>query len=219
MKRSTILIAALATVASANGCASTSNQTKGAVIGATSGGAIGAMIGNATGSTATGLALGALVGGAGGAIIGHQMDQQAKEIINNVPSASVARVGEGMDVTFASATLFDANSTVLNQHARENLTTLAQSLQKYPNTNLLIVGHTDVSDTEANSMGLSERRAAAVKNYLATQGVSPTRMRSEGRGSTEPVAASDNEVDRQQNRRVEVAIFASDDFKAQARNQ
>jgi len=219
MKRSTIFIAALATVASANGCASTSNQTKGAVIGATSGGAIGAMIGNATGSTATGLALGTLIGGAGGAIIGHQMDQQAKEIINNVPSASVARVGEGMDVTFASATLFDANSTVLNQHARENLTTLAQSLQKYPNTNLLIVGHTDVSDTEANSMGLSERRAAAVKNYLATQGVSPARMRSEGRGSTEPVAASDNEVDRQQNRRVEVAIFASDDFKAQARNQ
>jgi outer membrane protein OmpA-like peptidoglycan-associated protein len=147
------------------------------------------------------------------------MDQQAKEIINNVPSASVARVGEGMDVTFASATLFDANSTVLNQHARENLTTLAQSLQKYPNTNLLIVGHTDVSDTEANSMGLSERRAAAVKNYLATQGVSPARMRSEGRGSTEPVAASDNEIDRQQNRRVEVAIFASDDFKAQAKNQ
>ena len=219
MKRSTIFIAALATVASANGCASTSNQTKGAVIGATSGGAIGAMIGNATGSTATGLALGTLIGGAGGAIIGHQMDQQAKEIINNVPSASVARVGEGMDVTFASATLFDANSTVLNQHARENLTTLAQSLQKYPNTNLLIVGHTDVSDTEANSMALSERRAAAVKNYLASQGVSPARMRSEGRGSTEPVAASDNEVDRQQNRRVEVAIFASDDFKAQARNQ
>jgi outer membrane protein OmpA-like peptidoglycan-associated protein len=160
-----------------------------------------------------------LIGGAGGAIIGHQMDQQAKEIIDNVPSASVARVGEGMDVTFASATLFDANSTVLNQRARENLTTLAQSLQKYPNTNLLIVGHTDVSDTEANSMGLSERRATAVKNYLASQGVSPARMRSEGRGSTEPVAASDNEVDRQQNRRVEVAIFASDAFKAQARNQ
>jgi outer membrane protein OmpA-like peptidoglycan-associated protein len=214
-----MIVTALATVASASGCASTSNQTKGAVIGATSGGAIGAMIGNATGSTATGLVLGTLVGGAGGAIIGHQMDQQAKEITNNVPNASVARVGEGMDVTFASSLLFAENSDVLTEQARANLTQLAQSLQKYPNTNVLIVGHTDATGTEANDMALSQRRATATKNYLATQGVARSRMRAEGRGSSEPVAPNDTEADRQQNRRVEVAIFASDAFKQQARAQ
>jgi len=214
-----MIVAALATVASASGCASTSNQTKGAVIGATSGGAIGAMIGNATGSTATGLVLGTLVGGTGGAIIGHQMDQQAKEITNNVPNASVARVGEGMDVTFASSLLFAENSDVLTEQARANLTQLAQSLQKYPNTNVLIVGHTDATGTEANDMALSQRRATATKNYLATQGVARSRMRAEGRGSSEPVAPNDTEADRQQNRRVEVAIFASDAFKQQARPQ
>jgi outer membrane protein OmpA-like peptidoglycan-associated protein len=219
VKRSIMIVAALATVASASGCASTSNQTKGAVIGATSGGAIGAMIGNATGSTATGLVLGTLVGGAGGAIIGHQMDQQAKEITNNVPNASVARVGEGMDVTFASSLLFAENSDVLTEQARANLTQLAQSLQKYPNTNVLIVGHTDATGTEANDMALSQRRATATKNYLATQGVARSRMRAEGRGSSEPVAPNDTEADRQQNRRVEVAIFASDAFKQQARAQ
>jgi outer membrane protein OmpA-like peptidoglycan-associated protein len=219
MKRSVLLVAALATAATANGCASTSNQTKGAVIGATSGGAVGALIGSATGSTAVGLALGALVGGAGGAIIGHQMDQQAKEIKHNVPGATVARVGEGMDVTFASEALFNENSAVLSEQARSNLTSLAQSLQKYPNTNVLIVGHTDSTGTNAENMALSEQRAAAAKNYLASQGVAPARMRAVGRGAAEPVAPNDNDADRQRNRRVEVAIYASDEFKAQAKNQ
>jgi outer membrane protein OmpA-like peptidoglycan-associated protein len=219
MKRSMLLVAAVGTVASASGCASTSNQTKGAVIGATSGGAIGSLIGTATGSTATGLALGVLVGGAGGAIIGHQMDQQAKEIQQNVPGATVARVGEGVDVTLASALLFESNSDVLSEQARTNLTTLAQSLQKYPNTNVLIVGHTDSTGAEANDAALSERRAAATANFLAAQGVSRTRMRTLGRGANEPVAPNDNEADRQRNRRVEVAIYASDEFKAQAKNQ
>ncbi|HEX7978937.1 MAG TPA: OmpA family protein [Gemmatimonadaceae bacterium] len=219
MKRSIMLVAAMATVASTLGCASTSHQTKGAVIGATSGGAIGAVVGNATGSTATGLALGALVGGAGGAIIGHQMDQQAKDIQQNVPGATVARVGEGMDVTFASEVLFAENSDVLNEQARTNLTKLAQSLQKYPNTNVLIVGHTDSTGVASHDMRLSQRRAAATKNYLASQGVARSRIRSEGRGALEPVAPNDNEADRARNRRVEVAIFASEEFKRQAKNQ
>jgi outer membrane protein OmpA-like peptidoglycan-associated protein len=218
MKRSILLVAALATV-SANGCASTSNQTKGAVIGAASGGTVGALIGNATGSTATGLALGTLIGGAGGAIIGHQMDQQAKEIHQNIPGATVARVGEGMDVTFASEVLFAPNSDVLNEQARSNLTTLAQSLQKYPNTNVLIVGHTDSTGSESHDMALSQRRAMATERYLTSQGVSRSRMRAEGRGASEPVAPNDTEADRQRNRRVEVAIFASDEFKRQAKSQ
>jgi outer membrane protein OmpA-like peptidoglycan-associated protein len=219
MKRSILLVAALATVASANGCASTSHQTKGAVIGATSGGAVGALIGSAAGSTATGLVLGTLIGGTGGAIIGHQMDQQAKEIHQTIPAANVARVGEGMDVTFASAALFNENSAVLSEQARSNLTSLAQSLQKYPNTNVLIVGHTDSTGTNAENMALSERRAEAAKNYLVSQGVARSRIRAEGRGSAEPVAPSDNEVDRERNRRIEVAIYASDAFKQQAKNQ
>src|SRR4051794_36322951 len=141
MKHSRLLVAALATAVTVNGCSSaTSHQTKGAVIGATSGGAIGSLIGAATGSTATGLVLGTLVGGTGGAIIGHQMDQQAKEVHQTIPGATVARVGEGMDVTFASSLLFAENSDVLSEQARTDLTSLAQSLQRYPNTNVLIVG-------------------------------------------------------------------------------
>lgn len=85
----------------APGCASVNKTTKGAVIGATGGG----VIGNQTGSTTRGAIIGAAVGGAAGAIIGHKMDQRAKDIGQNVPGAVVERVGEGIQVTFASGLL------------------------------------------------------------------------------------------------------------------
>jgi len=86
-------------------CASLSRKEKGAVIGAGAGGVVGGVIGNQTGSTVRGAIIGAVVGGAVGAIIGHQMDQQAKELQQNIPGATVARVGEGITVTFASGLL------------------------------------------------------------------------------------------------------------------
>ena len=221
MKRSIFLIAALATVASASGCASTSNQTKGAVIGATSGGRRRRNDRKRDRLDCHG-ARPRRVGRRGGLArsSGTRWISRRRRSQHNVPGASVARVGEGHggDVRLRTAVRCQLRRADAST-ARENLTTLAQSLQKYPNTNLLIVGHTDATGTEANNMALSERRAAAAENYLATQGVAPARMRSAGRGATEPVAANDTEADRQQNRRVEVAIYANDAFKAQAKNQ
>jgi outer membrane protein OmpA-like peptidoglycan-associated protein len=197
-------------------CASLNKKETGAIIGAASGAAVGGMVGRAIGSTAKGAIIGAAVGGAAGAVIGHQMDQQAKEIKQNIPGAVVERVGEGLQVTFASGLLFDYDSDVLRPAARENLATLASSLEKYPNTDLLIVGHTDSIGTDAYNQGLSERRAAAAANYLAGQGVARTRLRSVGRGESEPVAPNDTDADRQKNRRVEVAIYASEAMKEKA---
>src|SRR6266550_8402083 len=79
-------------------CAGMSQKGKGAVIGATTGAAVGGVIGNQTGSTARGAIIGAIVGGAAGAIIGHQMDQQAKELQQDIPGATIQRVGEGIAV-------------------------------------------------------------------------------------------------------------------------
>jgi len=176
----------------------------------------GGLIGRSNGSTARGAIIGAAVGGTAGAVIGHQMDQQAKEIKQNIPGAVVERVGEGLQVTFESGLLFDYDSDVLREAARKNLATLAASLEKYPNTDLMIVGHTDATGPDAYNMSLSERRAASAANYLATQGVTRTRLRSTGRGESEPVAPNDAEADRQRNRRVEVAIYANQAFKEQA---
>ena len=195
-------------------CASLGRKEEGAVIGAAAGGVVGGVIGNQTGSTVRGAIIGAVVGGTIGAVIGHQMDQQAKELQQNIPGAVVARVGEGITVTFASGLLYDFDSDVIRAEAAQNLRNLAASLGKYPNTDLLIVGHTDAVGTGEYNQALSERRAVAAANYLSGQGVSSGRLRALGRGETEPISVNDTELGRQLNRRVEVAIYAN----AQARN-
>jgi outer membrane protein OmpA-like peptidoglycan-associated protein len=190
-------------------CATLNKKEEGAMIGAGVGGAVGAVVGNQTGSTARGAIIGAVVGGATGAIIGHQMDQQAKELQQNIAGATVERVGEGIQVTFASGLLYDIDSDLVRVEAAENLRNLASSLGKYPKTDLLIVGHTDSTGSAAHNQGLSERRAQSASAYLLSQGVSAGRVHSAGRGETEPISTNGTEAGRQLNRRVEVAIFAN----------
>lgn len=196
------------------GCA-TKTQT-GAVVGAAGGAAVGGAIGAATGSTAKGAIIGAVVGGAAGAVIGSQMDKQAKELEQNIKGAKVERVGEGIQVTFASGLLYDFDSDVVRAEARTNLRELAASLEKYPGSNLLIVGHTDQLGGMAYNQSLSERRATAAATYLITQDVSGARLATRGMGEAEPVALNETEAGRAQNRRVEVAIFASEETRAAA---
>jgi outer membrane protein OmpA-like peptidoglycan-associated protein len=195
------------------GCASWSKTTKGAVIGAAGGAVVGGAIGKAAGSTAKGAIIGAAVGGVGGAIIGRQMDNQADELARDIPGAKVERVGEGILVTFDSGILFGFDSDALGPAARENLRNLAASLEKYPRTNVLLVGHTDAVGSDAYNQALSHRRASTAASFLASQGVSRSRTDAEGLGEVEPVASNESEYGRQQNRRVEIAIFAGEDYR------
>lgn len=213
-------IAAFAGLSLAFGaCASLNNKEKGGIIGATGGAVVGGAIGKANGSTAKGAILGAVVGGAAGMIIGHQMDQQAAELKQNIPGAVVERVGEGIQVTFASGLLFDFDSDVVRAEARTNLRNLAASLDKYPGSELLIVGHTDSVGTDAYNLGLSQRRAESAAVYLVSQGVDRARLASRGLGETEPVSPNDTDAGRSRNRRVEVAIYAGEAQRAAARRQ
>ena len=196
------------------GCAS--RTAKGAAIGAAGGAAAGALIGKAAGSTAKGAIIGAAAGGAAGAIIGRQMDQQAEELAKSLPNATVERVGEGILVTFESGILFDVDSDALRPAAQQNLRNLADSLQKYSRTNVLLVGHTDATGSDSYNQGLSERRASAAASFLASQGLTRPRVETAGRGELEPVAENDSERGRQQNRRVEVAIFANKQYRDEA---
>ncbi|HVF40347.1 MAG TPA: OmpA family protein [Gemmatimonadaceae bacterium] len=199
-------------------CASMTNKERGAVIGATTGAAVGGVIGNNTGgSTAKGAIIGAVVGGAAGAVIGHQMDQQAKEIDQAVTGAQVERVGEGIQVTFESGLLFDFDSDRIRPEAATNLRELANSLNKYGNSSLLIVGHTDSQGEDAYNMNLSQRRANAAAAYLRSQGVPSSRIQTSGRGEMEPVSSNATEQGKQQNRRVEIAIYASDQYRDQVK--
>ncbi len=195
------------------GCATHSGT--GAIVGGAGGAVVGGIVGHAAGSTAAGVIIGAAVGGAGGAIIGHEMDKQAKELKQNIPGATVERVGEGITVTFASGLLYDFDSDVIKSTAGSNLRALAQSLDKYPGTNLLIVGHTDQVGSASYNQSLSERRAKAAADYLAAQGVVRSRIGTRGMGESDPVATNDTELGRAKNRRVEVAIYASEAYKAE----
>jgi outer membrane protein OmpA-like peptidoglycan-associated protein len=195
------------------------NKEKGAVIGAAGGAVAGAVIGKATGSTARGAIVGAAVGGAAGAIIGHQMDQKAKEIQGTVAGADVTRVGEGLVVTFDSGLMFDFDSDVLRSASKKNLDNLASSLSSFGDSKLMLVGHTDDKGADAYNLDLSRRRAASVASYLESHGVGAARVQVAGRGESEPIASNDTETGRQENRRVEVAIYASDKMKADAKAQ
>jgi outer membrane protein OmpA-like peptidoglycan-associated protein len=127
----------------------------------------------------------------------------------------VERVGEGIQVTFESGLLYDFDSDVVRPEAQANLRELAASLDKYTGSDVLIVGHTDALGTSSYNQSLSERRAGAASAYLASQGVARSRIRTKGLGETEPVAGNDTEAGRQQNRRVEVAIYASEAYRAE----
>lgn len=199
------------------GCA-TKAQT-GAAVGAAGGAAAGGAIGAAAGNTAAGVIIGAVVGGAAGAIIGNEMDKQAEELKQNIPGATVERVGEGIKVTFDSGLLFGFDSAELKPEARTNLLNLARSLDEYEGTNIFIVGHTDDVGGASYNQRLSERRAQSASDYLTLQGVSSGRLSIRGLGEDEPVANNTSEEGRAQNRRVEVAIYASETLQDEARSQ
>lgn len=202
-----------------SGCSRPLTTTEqGAIFGAGVGGAVGAVVGSRSDHTARGAIIGAAIGGAAGAIIGAQMDRQAAELEQNIPGAKVERVGEGIQVTFESGLLFDYDSDRIRTDAAQNLRNFAASLKNYPSTNILIVGHTDSVGTESYNQNLSERRARSARNFLIAEGVAANRLQVSGRGELEPVAANASAAGRQQNRRVEVAIYANEALKAQARS-
>lgn len=212
-KQRTVAAMIVAASLGLGGCASMSKKESGAATGAAAGAVVGGIIGNQTGSTARGAIIGAVVGGAAGAVIGHQMDQQAKEIDASVEGARVERVGEGIAVTFDSGLLFAYDSDVIQPTAQSNLIELSNSLKKYPESQLLIVGHTDDTGSDSYNQGLSQRRADAAAAFLQTQGIARTRIQTSGRGESEPVGSNMSDDGRQQNRRVEVAIYASEAYR------
>src|SRR5690606_29681115 len=161
------------------------NTQKGAGIGAASGAVIGGIIGNnvGKGNTAFGAIIGGVVGGAGGGVIGNQMDKQAREIDDALPGADVERVGEGIKITLGENSVnFDLNKSSLTSTAKGNLDKLVPVFNEYPDTDIQIFGYTDSSGSDEYNLKLSEQRAASVKTYLVSKGISGSRINTLGRG-------------------------------------
>lgn len=185
---------------------------------------MGAIIGKIAGNTAVGTAIGAAVGTGAGAIIGKHMDKVKAEAQRELENAKVEEVEDAnglkaVKVTFDSGILFQTNKADLNQSSRNNLNDLANLMNKYNTCSVDIYGYTDNTGTDAINNPLSLNRATSVANFLRSCSVSNQQLKNiQGCGSTNPVADNSTAAGRQQNRRVEVFLYASQEMINQAQN-
>jgi outer membrane protein OmpA-like peptidoglycan-associated protein len=225
-----ISIVALATImvmgsmfTSCESLKNTNKTQRGAGIGAVGGAVIGGILGNNLGkggNGALGAVLGGVVGGVAGGVIGNKMDKQAREIDAALPGAEVVRVGEGIKLVLnENAVRFNTNKSSLTSVAQTNLDKLVPVLQEYPDTNIIIYGYTDITGPVDYNLKLSGQRAASVKNYLVSKGLSSSRFQVTGLGIADPIATNNTPEGREQNRRVEFAITANDKMVEDAKKE
>lgn len=131
---------------------------------------------------------------------------QNEELKRELAELNARETDRGMVVTLGDV-LFATGRAELNSGAISNLAKLAAFFNQYPDRTAAIEGHTDNVGSESANFSLSQRRADAVRNYLANQGIVANRMTTAGMGEGVPVAGNDTDTGRQQNRRVEVIII------------
>jgi len=204
---------------SLGGCATNTtheNTKKGAGVGALVGAVSGAIIGHQNdpkGGALRGALIGGVAGGAIGAGAGAYMDKQQTEFEQQLANERAQQQieierqqNEILKLTMSSEVSFDFNSANIKPTFRPPLDKIADILNRYPQTQIVVVGHTDNVGSDQYNQDLSKRRAIAVADYLVGRGVSSQRMRTEGRGEAEPRANNDTADGRAQNRRVEVFV-------------
>jgi outer membrane protein OmpA-like peptidoglycan-associated protein len=207
-----------------------SKQDKGVAIGAGAGAVIGGILGNNVGNkknTALGAVLGAVVGGVAGGIIGNKMDKQAEKIKTEIPGAKVERVGEGINVTFdennpdgsKSGVYFATNKYNITSNSQLAIDKLVKIFTEYPETNILVEGHTDNVGTDAANLALSQRRANAVGDALKAEGLSVNRLTVKWYGESQPKEDNATAEGRASNRRVSFSITANEKMKADAKTE
>lgn len=196
------------------GSCGASNTVKGGAIGAGGGATLGAIIGGIAGkngkSALIGAAIGTAVGGGAGALIGRKMDKNAAAAAQ-IEGANVEQVTDNnglsaVKVTFESGILFGFNSSTLSEKSKKSLQEFSGILKSDPTLDIAIIGHTDKVGTVEANQTVSTKRAEAVSNYLQMCGVSRTQFKTvEGVGFSQ----YDNSMTADQNRRVEVIMYAS----------
>ncbi len=204
------LIVGFAAVLAATGCVENGNPDdydrtrQGAAIGAVAGAVIGAS--REGGNDVEQGLKGAVVGGIAGGLIGSLVDAQERQLRNELPGVGVIRDGDRLIVRMSQDLLFATDSASLRGDQRDELRVVANSLRRYPDTRVDVVGHTDNTASAAYNQDLSERRAATVAGELRAGGVPSSRIRAYGRGETQPLVSNASASGRAQNRRVDIII-------------
>jgi outer membrane protein OmpA-like peptidoglycan-associated protein len=146
-------------------------------------------------------------------------DTAATERINAMQSelaklAQTRTTDRGFIVTLPGL-FFDTGKSVLKPGARNTLSKIAEQLRMNPDARIEIEGHTDSVGSEQLNQTLSEKRAKAVRDYLAARGLPEVRISMVGLGESTPVASNDTPAGRQQNRRVELVIAPGSQVSSQ----
>ena len=187
-----------------------SNTLLGGLGGAAAGAAAGAIGGAIAGDAGKGAAIGAAVGGIAGLGIGAYMDRQESILREKLAGTGVRIVRDGDDIRLImpnDITFATDQATVRPQFYR-TLNAVATVLNGFPETQVIVTGHTDSTGPAAYNQRLSERRAMSVVQYLTAQGVNPARLEGRGMGETAPIASNRTASGRARNRRVEIRIHA-----------
>lgn len=183
---------------------------------AKTGAAIGAVAGAVLGhemDKKSGVFVGAAVGAITGGVVGDYMDKQEEEFNRALAEEQrqqeieIERLKDDtLKLSLDSEVSFDFDRAEIKPAFHPSLDKLSNVLLKYNRTIVHVVGHTDSIGSEAYNMELSLRRANAVRGYLSDSGVPYDRLRTEGRGETEPRESNQTEAGRQLNRRVEIYV-------------
>ena len=127
------------------------------------------------------------------------------ELQREIEALQAQATDRGIVLTLGDV-LFETGRADLKAGATVDLGKLVTFLAKYPERTVIIEGHTDNVGSEDFNLGLSQRRADAVRSYLLSQGVDPSHIEASGMGESVPVASNGTATGRQQNRRVEIII-------------
>jgi len=192
-----------------NGPNENRNAQQGALIGAAVGAAGGLLTAGDDPDDARRAAVtGAVLGAGAGALVGNALDRQEADLRRDLDNENVdiKNTGDSLILTLPQEILFATDSTAVRTDLQRDLRAVAGNLQAYPDTTVEIIGHTDSDGSASYNFDLSNRRAASVAAVLIDAGVSPTRIRTTGRGEDEPVASNLTPEGKAQNRRVEIVI-------------
>jgi outer membrane protein OmpA-like peptidoglycan-associated protein len=198
----------LASCATQTGTALDDKRTQGALIGAAAGAATGAA---ASKNNAKGAGIGAVVGALAGVGVGQYLEnkERAAQELDAIPDANVEIEGDSVVVSFAGEVMFDSGSRNLSPGAISRLDSVGATINRYPDSHVIIKGHTDSQGPEDANMRLSEDRAVMVKNQLVAKGVDASRVTTLGFGESQPLVTNATPEGRAQNRRVEIELRPS----------
>ncbi len=173
-------------------------------IGTAVGAGVGALVGGQKGAL-----IGAGVGAATGAATGGYMDIQARKLRQELQGTGVqvARDGENIRLIMPNAITFNTNEAIIKASANPVLDSVAKVAKEYSKTSLQVLGYTDSTGNDTINIPLSQRRAAAVAQYLGLRGVASTRITAAGMGAQNPIASNATAAGREQNRRVEIYLI------------